>query len=308
MQAGVSRCDKTKTIIFEAMKREVILMAFGKPAYGWMAYNLAVTIKHHSPDIKVALVFEESAMQYTPDRWPFDRMVEINHEHLYDGDKFNPGKAKTRIYEYLEAESTIYLDVDALLVKPIEGLFDACEKSGKYYCTQVVGKQQPKTGRDFSQMQWAYLDEVQSHYGIDPESWVYATNSSFAYIKKGKESKALFAQIQANIDNPCKLRMDWGQTFPDELALNVALAQMNHDPSLEIEPVYFNYATAVHNFSPLIEKHYVFGFYGGVGFTSSSLWEYYDRYMFQVLNQKGFEHSFKSHLIVKQKHANKRTL
>ena len=308
MQAGVSRSDKTKTIIFEAMKREIILMAFGKYAYGWMAYNLAVTIKKHSPDIPITLVYEKSAVAQN-DLWPFDRVVEIQQDHLYQNGKFNPGRAKTRIIEYIQADYAMYLDVDSLVVKPLEPLFEACEKSGKYYQTQVVGKQQPKQGAEFPEMQWANLDEVESHYKIANDAWVYATNSSFAFIKKGKESAALFKQIQANIDNPCKIKLDWGQTFPDELALNVALAQVNHDPTIEgIVPVYFNSGGGIANMSAVIDQYYILGYYGGVGFTTPALWEFYDREMRRVLNERGMEHSFKSHLVTKHKHANKRSL
>jgi hypothetical protein len=288
--------------------REVVLMAFGKPAYGKMAFNLALTIKHFSPDLAIRLIYEPNALSgvHPSKRWVFNSLVEIEQADLYENGKFNPGKAKTRIYKYLVADESIYLDVDALCNKPLEPLFDLCTS---YYHTQVVGKQKPSQGRDFPEMQWAYLDDIVNHYGISEDTTVYATNSSFAYIKKGKEAEKLFKQIQENIDNPLpKLRLAWGGSFPDELALNVALGQVKHDPSLPVQPVYFQYGGAVSNFTALRENHFIMGYYGGKRFTCQSLWEYYDRFLKQVANGFGMVHEYKSNHLIKDKHANKTVL
>lgn len=285
-------------------------MAFGKPAYGWMAYNLAITIRYFSPDLSIKLIYEPKALSklHPHKHWVFNEMVEIDQADLYSDGHFNPGKSKTRVYKYLTAEHNIYLDVDALCNKPLEPLFDLLEK-GKYYHTQVVGMQKPSQGRDFPEMQWAYLDDIVRHYGITEDATVYATNSSFAYIRKGKESEKLFAQIQENIDNPLKqLRLKWGGSFPDELALNVALAQVNHDPSISEQVVFFQYGGAISNFSALIDKHYIMGYYGGKRFTCQSLWDYYDRFLKSVCGHFGGVHEHKSHLIIGDKHANKVTL
>ncbi len=288
--------------------REVVLMAFGKPSYGKMAFNLALTIKHFSPNIPIRLIYEPAALDgvHPSRRWVFNSLVEIEQADLYENGKFNPGKAKTRIYKYLVADESIYLDVDALCNKPLEPLFDLCTG---YYHTQVVGKKKPSQGRDFPEMQWAYLDDVVNHYGISEDTTVYATNSSFAYIKKGKEAEKLFKQIQENIDNPLpKLRLAWGGSFPDELALNVALGQVKHDPSLPVQPVFFQCGGAISNFTTIKENHFIMGYYGGKRFTCQSLWEYYDRFLKQVANGFGMVHEYKSNHLIKDKHANKTVL
>lgn len=288
--------------------REIVLMAFGKPAYGRMAYNLALTIKHFSPNLAIRLIYEPQALAgvHESKRWVFNELTEIDKADLYSDGKFNPGKAKTRIYKYLVADESIYLDVDALCNKPLEPLFDLCTS---YYHTQVVGQQKPSQGRDFLEMQWAYLDDVVNHYGISEDTTVYATNSSFAFIRKGKEAEKLFEKIQENIDNPLpKLRLAWGGSFPDELALNIALGQVGHDPSLPVQPVYFQYGGAVSSFTKLKEDHFIMGYYGGKRFTCAHLWEYYDRFMSQVSRGFGSVHEYKSNHLIKDKHANKTVL
>lgn len=285
-------------------------MGFGKPAYIRMAFNLCASIKYHGCQIPIRLIHDGclDALPYYH-KWVFDVTELVKDEHLYHNGKLDPGRAKTRIYEYLQADSNIYLDVDAMANQDLTRLFDYCEALDKYYLTQVVGKQKPSEGRDFKEMQWAYLDDIVSHYKISEDAYVWATNSSFAYIRKSPQAEALFAQIQANIDNPLpNLRSQWGDTFPDELALNVALAQLNHDPSPNIEPVYFNYQTPITHFTPIIENHFLMGYFGGEGFSSESMWEYYDRQMRVILNGFGFEHEYKSHHLIKDKHANKTRL
>lgn len=289
-------------------------MAFGRKEYAQMAVNLALSIRAVC-DLPITLVTEPQTLRGLSQRmdyWLFNEITEIDQDDLYENGKFNPGRAKTRIYKYLKHDSNIFLDVDSLVISDLNGLFDLCEKSGKFYLTQVVGRHRLEHGRDFIEMQWAWADDLCDHYGISADTDLYATNSSFSYWKKCDTSELFSEQMQHNIDHGIpldKLRLQWGGTFPDELALNATLSQFNHDATLEecISPVYFNYGN-LHNFDveELKKNHFVIGYYGGKNFTSQKLWKFYDEYLHRTCRRMfGREHLYKGAKLISSKHANK---
>src|SRR5688572_16783080 len=144
----------------------IILMAFGKHAYAKMAFNMAVSIKYHNPDLPITLVHDGICDTVFPAwMWQFfDEVKPIKREHLYDytgnKEKMNPGKAKTYIYEYLSYDHNVYLDSDGACLKPLDKLFSTCIESGSPYKSQVVGWHTIDKGRDFKEMQWAWADDI----------------------------------------------------------------------------------------------------------------------------------------------------
>ena len=298
------------------MARGIALMAFGHPAYGKLSFNLVLSLKYHNSKLPVQLIYEEKAISQLSDKHLsfFDILTPIRAEDLYDDintkrPKLNPGKAKTRIYDYLAFEENVYLDSDAVALKDLGNLFESCAEGGQYYYSQTVGRHRLADGRDFKEMQWAWVDDIWAHYALHEEAVLPATNSSFAYIRKSEEAKQLFHRIQQNIDEGLplnKLRMKWGGSFPDELALNVALAQQSIDPDPGFQPVYFS-MRLVKDFKEVTDNYYVLGLFGGVGFTHQSLTAWYDRliqkYSVELLGRNA---EFKSHLLMRHKHANGR--
>ena len=293
--------------------RGIVLMAFGKQAYAKMAFNMAMSIKFHSPDIKIAFINDGSCISAFLDYHYqyFDQIISIHKDDAYDNagtkeEKLNPGKAKTRIYNYLPFDHNIYLDCDGAAMQPLEPLFDECIAQGGFYKTQVVGWHDVSKGRDFKEMQWAWFDEIVEHYNLPSDFTMPAINSSFAYIKKCKESEALFKQVIKNFDNPMSnLRMPWGATQPDELYTNIALGQLSVQCDLGLHPVYFN-THLVRDWAKVTKEHYVLGIFGGVGFSHSSITDMYDRLMHKYGKENGMTHQWKSHILMKDKHANTR--
>lgn len=292
----------------------VLLMAFGKPAYAKMAMNMAASIKYHAPHIHITLVHDGVATCLPDWAWRFfDAQQSIHKEHLYDNigtkeEKMNPGKAKVNIYKYLPYDHTLYLDADGAALKSVDALMATCIASGSPYLTQVVGWHSIDKGRDFKEMQWAWADNIWEHYALAADAIMPAINSSFAYIRKGPEAEAFYNQIEKNLENPIpldKLRMPWGGSQPDELYTNIALAQTGIKCDIGYHPVYFN-ITIERNWQHVNDNYDILGIFGGVGFTHASVLQYYDRLMHKYMKGYGIQHEAKSHLLMKDKHANKR--
>jgi hypothetical protein len=294
------------------MTQGIALMAFGDATYGKYAFNLALSLKRFSPALKIQLIHDDIALSQL-DQFHlnfFDHFTPLKKEDMYVNDKLYPAQVKTRIYDYLVFNESIYLDVDAVALKDITPLMNLCSLKEGYYFTQVHRLHRLEDGRgEIRDMAWATADTIWNHYRLKEDAILPATQSSFAYIKKCNESESLFKKLQENLSNPIpleKLRYKWGGSQPDELYLNVTLAQLGLNPSLGIDPIYFsNYQ--IKNQSIVEQDYYLLGVFGGTGVTHSSVHHLYDRIMQNYCREHfNLPHQFKNINLVKYKFSGKR--
>lgn len=258
--------------------RGILLLAIGRDIYHKFAKQMAMSIKYHS-DIPIQLLTDK----------PFDcefidTMTQISYKDChYDSGRLFPGRAKLSMNQYTIFEETIYLDVDAICLKEVDSLFDLCTKD---YHSQIVGSGTFEE-KEFPNMVWAWPKDIMYKYNFKPTDKIQFINSSFQYWKKADE---LFSQALKNILDPIPvkdLRSRWGKDQPDELYMNIALAQLGIDPTINTEPVYFNNRTC-DNEQYLLKNHYVLGLYGGGDrhFTHGTVRKYYDRKMQSYIRGK----------------------
>lgn len=292
----------------------ITLLALAKPTYGKFAYNLAVSIKYHSPDIPIQLIHDDVALDHLqpghlfPDGQPiFDKRTVIDRADMYDDGVLSIGKAKMSLYKYLWFDETIYLDVDALVIKPLEPLFD--EFTDDYHTTVVGKKDLTNDIEDFDSMQWAEVKDMIDHFGLTKEMVIPATNSSFQFIRKGKVCEKLFTQINANFSNKIprdKLKTTWGKKSkvdgqPDELYLNVSLAQLGMWPKMKQDPMCFNMARTL-DVKRDYANHYILCLFGGVNFTHRSMLKQYDRELLRMTRERYKRNQdFKVHPLMRDK-------
>lgn len=280
------------------MTKGILLLAWGKRGYGFMAYNLALSIKYHSPNIPIHLLCDSGCMREVVDKTVFDNIEWIN-EQVTD-----PAKFKVAIYPHLPFDVTMYLDVDALCLRPVEGLFDQFIESGDYYQTFVHGFYDETSPIDMPLMYWCRRDFIWNHYGLS-DHVLPATQSSIQIIKKSDQAQLLFENLVNNLKNPIpihKLTHSWGGTQPDELYLNVALAQVNCQSKLPETSMWFgdNISKKPHQLS---HEYTFLSLYGNKFKTRQLFWDYYDGVISNLSKQKGMI-PFKSDVIRSDKHAN----
>jgi len=202
-------------------------MTWGARAYGYAAHNLAMSIRHHSPSIPVTIYCDAETRKGLRDLSLFDQVIEIPSQ-VHD-----PALMKMQVYDRLPYQETIFMDVDGLLLKPLEPLFDELSQGGEYRC-HVHDWYDKDSPDNLPQMYWATKSVIWQHYGFTNEK-LPATQSSFQYIRKSAFCKELFDRMQSNYANRIpleRLANKWGGGQPDELYLNITLAQMGYDPSL----------------------------------------------------------------------------
>ena len=275
-------------------------MAWGKRGYGFMAYNLATSIKHHSPGIAIHLIATDHVLKEVTDRTVFDRI------EFLSGDPSDPGRYKAGIYDVMPFDHTLFLDVDALCLQPIEPLFDRLIESGAYYATFINEVYDITSPNILPQMWWAYRQDIWEHYGFDHTTKFPATQSSIQYIRRCDKTAEMYRVFQDSFDNPIplnRLRNKWGGGQPDELYLNVALAKMGEWHHIGDHAMYFGNTAALRPHQ-VAQSYTLLSLFGNRSNIKPMYWDYYDNMLGKIQSSRGFRHSFKGHLLKSDKIAN----
>lgn len=282
------------------MTRGIMLMAWGKRGYGFMAYNLASSIKHHSPGMAIHLIATDSVLKEVTDRSVFDNIETLS------GDPSDPGRYKAGIYDLMPFDATLFLDVDALCLQPIEPLLDRLIASGTYYATFINDVYDWTSPNILPDMYWAYKDDIWNHYGFDQSTRFPATQSSIQFIRRCDKTAEMYRLFQESFDNPIpleRLRNKWGGGQPDELYLNVALAKMDEWEHIGNDVMYFGNKTTLRPHQ--VAQSFTFlSMFGNRSNIKPMFWDYYDNIMGRIQAQRGLRHIFKGHLLKSDKIAN----
>lgn len=237
---------------------------------------MAVSVRYHNPGLPIALAVDETAKAYVlPHEREklYDHVIDIDPGHMYNESQFAPGLTKLHMDSYSPFDETIYLDVDGLCIRPLDGLFGMC--AAKDVCSQVnsVTTEEAETWP----CQWMSLDDTKKVYGFGGRFRLPEINSSFMYWKKSEAATAYF-----DVARQCFLptyKTSWGKSFPDELAFNVAAGLLGMDISVSPDadcPVVFR--TKAADTSKLEPQTYVLGLYGEKSHHFLKVYEMYGRY------------------------------
>jgi len=286
----------------------ILLIAFGKPGYGYAAYNMMQSIRRFNDTIPVTLLHDDEAVKYLESFQTtiFNDTVKLTKENYTVDGKFNPAKVKCEMYRYLPYDETLYLDVDGCALKDIEPLINQLSANKKPYQCDVVSFGGINDKLSYS---WAANNNLWEYFKLKDTQTYYSVQTSFCYIKKGKEAEKIFNRIEENFHNNIfpfeKLSYKWGGTMPDELIVGGTLSQMNYDPESEIHPVFFGAKFDDRSFTKITEDHFILSIHGnGNGGTLTKL-KYIDWY--NKLMNITHPFAYKSTYIMRDKHANKRS-
>ncbi len=291
------------------MNRGIVLLGIGDTAYGKFAANMAISIKQYNKDLPIQLIYEKKTIEHLTD-WHksfIDVFTEIDPIDCYEKNKLIPALAKLSVYKYAHFDENIYLDVDGLCLKSLDGLFEICKEG--YYFSQVVGRYLvEKEPKEFPEMQWCKPEVFIKHFDLKVGDIVPALNTSFQYFKKCEESEILFNTALKCLTNGISNKdrwFKWGKDNlqPDELYMNIALSKVGIYPILSpSEKVIYFDDKRIKNIAEIEEKFYILGLYGGIRFTHTSLQEYYDRVMEKICRSTyKRDHVYKCHNLMRRK-------
>ncbi len=275
-------------------KRGVVLIALGHANYGRMAYNLAVSLLNTSPDLKIHLVFNKSAIAHLNEAQiqVFSTMQEAPKESYFRKDNLEFIKAKTWMYRFTPFDTTIFLDVDMIWLtrKSIDGLFDEL-KELDYTCQNehfmdLAGEINEKYS------QWANVNEVKEKYGFD-EGKYYSLHSEFIYFKKSKENKKFFEEWIRQYDKLKVQHTEFANGIPDELPLAIAtIIHERYPHKTPFLPVFWLHREKPIERTELLDNYYGFSI-GGNRITQFQIQTYND-FVQYYMNKIGSRFVFKA--------------
>lgn len=277
------------------MDRGIFLCIWGDPVYGQAAYNFAMSIKFHC-NLPIHLLTQPETIKGIPLDY-FDQ-VEYYHHPITD-----PGLFKAQIYDRLPFKYNLYLDADALCIRDINPLLEQFISEGKPYRCFVHTWYDKLSENAMPLMVWAFREDIWNHYGLTDEK-LPATQSSLQFIEKCEWSEMMFKKFQENFSNPIplhKLRNAWGGGQPDELYLNVTLAQLGYDPSCQ--GIYFGNELTL---SPHQIQEPILSMFGTVQNIKKLFVRYYDGELQKIARHFGHRTFYAWKNIAAKKHANKR--
>lgn len=289
------------------MSQGIVLMCFGKPAYAYAAYNMALSIRALSPKVNIALIHDTN-VTYLRSDWHelFDLTILMDESEYTNQKGIDPGKAKVGLYKHLPFKHNVWLDCDGILLKDISPLIDSLKTDGRSFISEVHGEGGIDERINYNV--WARNKHIWEHFDLEKTDKYQAIQSSFAYIKKGKEATNLFKLAESKYNFPMHLLAhSWGGTMPDELIFSGALAKLKMDARIDKNVVHFGDSVMGYNEATIKENKYVLSLYGngnGRTLTKSKFFEWYDRMIVEhseKLGINGYSHS----VIMSGKHVNK---
>lgn len=279
----------------------IFFYIWGKPEYGMMAFQHAMSIKKYSPLIPIHLLTDQSAVSRLRHLDFFDTVE-------YQQTPTDPAQAKIDMYDKLPFDHTIFLDADGLCVSEMDSVFDSMIADEKPFRCFVHAYYNQHDAPVMPLMVWANRDVIWDHYGFTDET-LPATQSSFLYIRKGEFCKELYRKMQANYYNRIpieKLRNKWGGGQPDELYLNVTLAQLGYDPACK-NIIYFADDKTLRP-RQIKDSHKILSLFGTAGNVSINFERFYDEEVEQMSRQMNGGVVYRWKNIKYSKHANNRVM
>ncbi len=288
----------------------ILISAWGRRGYIYAAYNLAFSIKHFNRRLPVYLYCDEQLLKYLmPEQVDvFDNIIPIDISLLMQH-QTSPAYIKISAYENLPFDYTLLLDVDALALQDLEPCMDQMIADGGYFYSHILDTHKLSQGNEIPNMYWATADKIWEKYGLSQDAVLPCTNSSLQFIKKGPDSERLLNQVKANIENPIplqELRNQWGGAQPDELYLNIAMAQEGVVGKSPGDYLFMGNALSPLPYHKIEEQYAILSIFGGRNFTKARYTEWYDKLLIKMFRQHGKGVFFKYQYIQRDKHANNR--
>lgn len=291
-------------------KQGIVLFAFARRGYAYMAYNLAFTIKYYNPSIDITLFIDEKIAKYLNDHEYFDNIYTLpSHYIITPKQGVDPCCVKINIYDLMPYDENIYLDVDAIAFKDLQPLINTLSNDRRNYVTQVIDIGGYNENIEYDV--WAKKDYIWDFFELDKEKDKYpAVQTSFAFFRKSEEMDSFYNDLKKYYEkgfDKSKMITRWGGSLPDEMFYSAVCAKKGLNPKSEINPIYFGNGYTKDEDSFVKENFYLLAIYGngrGRTLTKQKYLDMYDNILNKIFREKGKEHIYPTRIVMTDKHAN----
>lgn len=274
------------------MTRGILIIALGNYNYGNMAFNLAMSLKIIEPEMKIALVHDDTSIiwlrrfgAHVP-RF-FDIMIKAPKDCYTRNGKTEFIKAKSWMYELSPFDETIFLDADMIFLgrkKPSE-LFEQF-KAIDFTAQSRGAKSLNSTIKLKNYVRWADVEDIKKAYNFT-EGKYYQVASEVVFFRKTPEIKKLFHEWRHTYDNLKVAHLDFAGAIPDELPLAIAMIKTGIYPDKEEQVFIYWCQIENENYTgdTIPSKYYGFSIGGNV--IPKRAKEYYDNFVKYFYRQAG---------------------
>ena len=253
----------------------ITLLAFGRRGYAIATANMVLSLRHHGYRGPINLHCTEG-MELMLDE---QTKAEVVLHRLSNELASDPGLCKVSLPSTIADPTTLYLDVDGILMKDVTPLIEQLSKDDRPVITQaapayiVGGKAKPQGHW------WVAPKTVIERHGLRDGDQIFAVNTSAMWFRKGPSLDSLQTEmLRAHSKYQRRdLVHKWGSSIPDELCVSAACAVLGLDPTMPSVACFFDRAPA--KASQVAEVAYVLPLYGSRhsnGCTSEHKKQLYD--------------------------------
>lgn len=220
----------------------ITLLAFGRRGYAIATANMVLSLRHHGYRSHINLHCTEG-MELMLDEQTKDEVVlhRLSNEVASD-----PGLCKASLPSIIADATTLYLDVDGIVMKDVTALINQLSQDDRPVITQaapayVVGGKAKPQGH-----WWVAPKTMIERHGLKDGDRIFAVNTSAIWMRKGEALDRL--QVELLKAHSKYQRRDlvhkWGNSIPDELCMSAACAVLGIDPTMPSVACFFDRAPA----------------------------------------------------------------
>jgi len=241
----------------------IVTLAVGDKKWGSMALNLAMSIKAQTPDQKILLIYNQSAIEdIKPHMDKFFDYGYLQYENQYDNYVELAFYLKSQLYKIIDSackgwDNAIFLDADSIMLagRKVDEWFKKHE--GQYfdaYCNDTYSFSSKKRKRkDYTF--WCEPELAREHYNIPLQNKMPQINCSFIYLSRTPLCRTFFENVEKVwLDDTFEGEKYKGVKV-DEMCFNIASAITNLYPSQNTyRPLFLQFASETQN--PNYVAHY----------------------------------------------------
>lgn len=287
----------------------IVISIYGNRGYGFMAYNLAYSIKHLCKDYPVFLFTDEQAVShlFPESKTVFDSITILSDKDYKMDGQPDPATMKIRLLFNSPFDETLYLDADTICVSDIKPLMEKLSNSEGFFYTDIQGS--GKRGDDIKYDAWGKHDVVYPFFGLNNDDTFYSTNSSWMYFKKGERLEELKGWMIHYLQKRyplTELKNKWIKgRLPDELLWSGVISKMKIDAS-GFKPMY--YGNTYDSSVDIMAKYQFITYYGrigsGVNLVNPMWLDFMERHMKMIHMENAEKHLYKMDFCYKDKALN----
>jgi len=217
----------------------IVILALGHFIYGRFAVNLAVGLKKCQPEIKIALIHNDSSITDLDEsqKFLFDYKIKCPYEYSISGVNTCYVKPKLFLDKLSPFQETLFLDADIVWCpykKPSQ-VFD--EYKNLNFTMANRGINSINAGHS----DWVDIPLMKENFGI--EKWI-DLSSEWIYFKQSEKTTELFETARQFYGDERLICKQFAGGKPDEPAFCLAMLKLNILP--HVTPYYPNYWEPVH--------------------------------------------------------------